>query len=360
MKSITEDKKGITLVALIITIILMLILASVTTYTGINTYKNTRVNRFVAQMQLIQTKIDDLVDTKTTEELNNMQLKSVTTQEQRNSINSAFSNGEVTTNDINSYKVFTKDDVLNILDVEDIQNDIIVNLKTREIVDLNGIEYEGTTYYTQYKLPTGQTIINGTSIERDLSFTIDPSIDGINSIVTAKDIKITNGILSYKEENDDYWQNITNYTESSKAYDISISKSGNYTFKLQDNTSNQNYTERTISIILANKPKTTLKLQPYDYGLDSDKWAYAQKDNVNYVWIPRFVYNNGNIKYIKGNSNIATDDTYINDEWILHNKFTSNNGTKLTGVWVRVDSTNKSGLNMIELLNSDATILTEI
>ena len=36
----------------------MLILVSVATYSGINTYKNTEVTKFVAQMQLIQTKVD--------------------------------------------------------------------------------------------------------------------------------------------------------------------------------------------------------------------------------------------------------------------------------------------------------------
>ena len=57
MKKITKDNKGITLVALIITIIIMLILTSVTVYTGINTYNSSKVNAFVTKMQLLQTKV---------------------------------------------------------------------------------------------------------------------------------------------------------------------------------------------------------------------------------------------------------------------------------------------------------------
>lgn len=366
MNKITKDNKGITLVALIMTIILMLILVSVTTYSGINSYKNAQVTKFVTQMQLIQAKVDDLVSSKTIEELNSMNLQLPTTQDQQNAINSAISNKEVKTNDMNTYKVFSKDDILNILDVEDVQNDIMVNFETREIISAKGIEYDGKTYYTQYKLPNGQTVINNDIVSRDLDFTLEVSVDGINSTVIVKDIKITNGNLSYKEQNDNYSQTVTNYTEKGNEYKINISKSGNYTFKLQDNTSNENV-QKTISIALTNRPKTTSVLQQYNYVGNSNQWAYVQKDNVNYVWIPRFAYktnadtNSKEIKFIKGNSNIATDNTYINEEWTIPDKFTSNDGIKLTGVWVNVDSVNQEGLDMVDLLNDTSkTILTTI
>lgn len=377
MNKITKDNKGITLVALIITVILMLILASVATYTGLNTYKNAKVNKFVTQMQLLQAKVDDLVGSKTIEELNSMDLQTPTTQEQQNAINSAFNNGEVTTNDASKYKVFTKNDVLNILDVENIENDIMVNFETREIVCLNGIQYNGEIYYTQYKLPYGQTIVNNdNSNQRAADLRLEFLIDGLNCEVTITNISITNGTLSFAESvegNAINWQTITNYTEKENEYKINISKTGSYIFKLQDNTDNDEYVEvATARIVLINKPNTNLDLNPYWYTIHRDsptyssRWAYAEKDGINYVWIPRFVYktnidtNSTDIKFIKGNSNIATDNTYINDEWILHDKFTASDGTGLTGVWVTVDSPNQYGLDMIELLDSDAKTLTKI
>ncbi len=160
MKEIAKYNKGITLIVLIVTVIIMLILVSVTTYTGFDTYKTIKVNRFVTQMQLLQSKIDDLVTTMSEEELDNLGLKTVTTQEQKNAINSAKEREGITTNDISAYKVFTKDNILNILDVEDVQNDIMVNFKTREIVSVAGIEYKDEMYYTQYILPDGQKVIN--------------------------------------------------------------------------------------------------------------------------------------------------------------------------------------------------------
>lgn len=368
MSKITKDNKGITLVALIITVILILILVSITTYSGINTYKNAQVTKFVTQMQLLQTKVDSLISSK---EINRMEFQSPSTQEQQNAINSAFNNGEITTKDFTKYKVITKNDIVNVLDVEDVQNEIMVNIETREIVSLIGIEYDGKTYYTQYKLPNGQTVIsNDNSVQRELSFAIDTLIDGLNCDTITKNISIANGTISYAETdiygNKTNWHTITNYTEKESEYKTNISKSGNYTFKLQDNT-DDNYIEKTIVITLTNKPKTNMDVQTYNYGVDSNSWAYAQKDGVNYVWIPRFVYrmnttsNSKEIKFVKGNSNIATDDTYINNDWTLHSKFTLQDGTGLTGVWINVNSMNQAGLNMLDLLNDNSkTILTTI
>ena len=65
----------------------MSILVSVVTYSGIDTYKNAKITNFVAQMQLIQTKVDELVETKTMEEINSLEgLQEITTNEQENAI----------------------------------------------------------------------------------------------------------------------------------------------------------------------------------------------------------------------------------------------------------------------------------
>lgn len=371
LKKITKDNKGITLIALILTIIIMLILVSVTTYTGIDTYKESKVTAFVSQMQLIQSKVDNIKNEKTIDELM-LFGEDANSSNQISSINSAFSNSEITSNDINSYRYFTKSKLLEIFDIEEAYDDVMINFTTREVVSLNGVEYKGTKYYTQYKLPNGQSIVNSeVYVPRELAFNLETSIDGLNCSLTINHISITNGTLSFAETdlegNKSNWQMVTNYTEKDNEYTANISKSGNYTFRLQDNTSKDNYLEKTIVITLTNRPKTNLILEFYDYGVDSSLWAYTQKDSINYVWIPRFVYktntdaNNTSIKFIKGNSNISTDNTYINNDWMLHDKFTADNGTELTGVWINVDSLNQAGLNMIDLLNDNTrTILTEI
>lgn len=357
-----KNNKGITLVALIITVILMLILVSVATYSGINTYKNTEVTKFVAQMQLIQTKVDELVEENNIENIG----EEITTDEtKKNIISLAYSNGEVQDNTDeykNKFRYISRENLELQLDIADIDNDILVNFETREVISVNGVEYDGKKYYTQYKLPNGQALVYSEATTRDIAFGGDLSISGLNATVTISNISINNGTLSFAETdllgNTTNWQTITNYTEKEKTYTANISKTGNYTFKLQDNTDTESTLKKTIVITLTNKPKTNKDLKPYDYGADSNNWAYTGKNGTTYLWIPRFVYNSDNqIKFVKGNSRITTDETYIGDDWTTHSKFTDN-GTELTGIWV--ETSRQAGLNMIELLNSDLQTLKEI
>lgn len=357
-----KNNKGITLVALIITVILMLILVSAAAYSGINTYKNTQVAKFIAQMQLIQTKVDELVEEKNIENIG----EEITTDEAKKSIISlAYSNGEVQSNTDeykNKFKYISRENLELQLDIADIEYDVLVNFETREVISVNGVEYEGKKYYAQYKLPNGQALVYGEAITRNIAFGLDLSISGLNATVSVSNISINNGTLSFAETdllgNTTNWQTITNYTEKEKTYTANISKTGNYTFKLQDNTDTESTLQKTIVITLTNKPKTNIDLETYDYGADSNFWAYAEKNGTTYLWIPRFVYDSNNkIKFVKGNSKITTDETYIGDGWTTHSKFTDND-TELTGIWV--ETSRQAGLNMIELLNSDLQTLKEI
>lgn len=358
---IKTNNKGITLVILIITIILMLILVSVTTYSGINSYKNMQVTKFVTQMQLIQTKINELVEEEKTDNLG-----IAITEIQKNILDLAYANSEVQSN-TNEYKsnyiFFSRENLKEQLDLADIEDDVLVNFKTREVVSINGVEYEGKKYYTQYKLPNGESLINNETTTRTISFEVEVSVNGLNATATVNNISINNGTLSYSETdtegNNIKWQTITNYTEKDETYTVNISKSGNYTFRLQDNTNLENSEQHApIIITLTNKPKTNINIENYNYEADSNMWAYVEVNATSYVWIPRFAYNSNNdIKFIKGNSNIATDNTYIGDGWTIHSKFTDNE-TELTGIWI--EKTKQQGLNMLELLNSDAQALKEI
>lgn len=357
-----KNNKGITLVALIITVILMLILVSVATYSGINTYNNTEVTKFVAQMQLIQTKIDGLVEENNIENIG----EEITTDEtKKNIIDLAYTNGEIQSNTDeykNKFKYISRENLELQLDIADIEDDVLVNFETREVISISGVEYGGKKYYTQYKLPNGQTLIYNESVERNLTFNLEISVDGLNSTVSISNISINNGTLSFAETDSEgdnrNWKTITNYTEKEKVYTANISKSGNYTFKLQDNTDIKNTWQEQIVITLTNKPNTNLNIENYNYEQSSDKWAYIEISGTTYLWIPRFVYNSDNqIKFVKGNSRITTDETYIGDDWTTHSKFTDN-GTELTGIWV--ETSRQAGLNMIELLNSESQTLKEI
>lgn len=394
MIELTKENKGITLIALIITIIVMLILTSVVTYSGIETYKSTQVTKFVTQMQLIQTRVDDLVEEKNIEEL--LALGATIPNDKKSIINTAYRNGEILNNEEAFFRYFNSQDLKNELDLDDgIDDEILVNFKTREVVTVNGIEYNGTTYYTQYKLPNAQTIITDTSqLTRDLSFDLGVSIDGLKATITIRNIKITNGTLSYREVGTEKWLDITNYTQKGKEFNVLVSKTGKYEFKLTDNTTGKNSNEginqetvpdaNKIEVVLINKPNTYLQVEnKYNYNSTSENWVYVKNENgdyvwvpenwayvidVNgdvYVWIPRFAYktneetNETIIKFIKGNSNVGTDNSNvvtdnsnIDTSWKIHNRFNGNNNSKFTGIWVKVEGINQAGINMIKILDT--------
>ena len=365
MKKITKDNKGITLVALIITIVIMLILAAVTTYTGINTYEKMQVTKFITQMQLIQGKVDELKESKTIEEL--ITMGETVPSNKQTIISSAFGKGEIKSNSNESYRYFSTENLKEQLNLEDgIDGEIMINFSTREVVSTTGVKYEDDIYYTQYLLPDGQKLIDNTSQPvRDLSFDLNLVIDGLNATIAISNVKIANGTLSYRKQGDTYWETITNYTEKGKEYNILISKSAIYEFQLIDNATGYASPLVTENLVLTNKPKTTSQINSYNYSLASQNWAYATDVNGNnYVWIPRFATDkkNQNItKFLKGNSNISTDNLIIDEEsWMISDKFNLEDGTKLTGVWVKVSSKNQAGINMREILNSNVTVLTEI
>ena len=57
-----KNKKGITLVSLIITIVILLILASIATYSGISVIKSSRLTAFVTELKIMQTQVNAIFE----------------------------------------------------------------------------------------------------------------------------------------------------------------------------------------------------------------------------------------------------------------------------------------------------------
>lgn len=357
MVKMKNNQKGITLVALTITIILMLVLATVTSYSIIDSYRKSKIMKFITEMQLIQDKVDELAQKG---QLYSIGQPASTKEEGTRTLAAVAAKKELQSGDeINQeyYRYLSINDIANYLDIDDATSDILVNYKTREVISVDGVEYNGELHYTQYNLPGGQKIIFGDTYSgREMqAVTVSPTIDGLNATLTISNITITNGTLSYKLSSSEAWTTITNYTKAGDSYEVSISVSGIYTFKLIDNIDSNTSVETEFNIVLTNAPKLeedmTLKNDSYNYtNYDSDfsTWSYATKPNVafEFVWIPRYAYDGeGNIKFIRGNSRIATDDTYLDEEtWTVPLKFNKN----ATGIWVEA-----SQRDLLPLINNN-------
>lgn len=364
MENLKTNQKGVTLIVLVITIVLMVTLAAVTIEVGTGSIDNSKMLTFLTYMQTIQSKVNLIAEYedysnygRSLSSTNKSKLQTILSSENESfstTINSAY------------LRYFDSSRISSELRIDNIDDEIVVDFNTREVISLNGIKHEGEMYYTQYYLPGGQTLeqqIEG--VNRTVSFgEIVSNIDGLNSTFTIKDISISNGTLSYGQMDNSNvikWNTITNYTKNGEAVTTSnITESGVYYFKLTDNTSGKDNADSagnypSLEIKLTNAPKlegvlTDLSTS-YNYSdlNKSENWAFAtDKTNaaslVYYVWIPRFVYKlDGSgklaeLEFLRGTSDITTSGIYINTtEWTESTVFT--NGTsKRTGVWVRVNS----------------------
>lgn len=359
-----QHNKGMTIVALTITIIVMLILTTVTVNVSLNSIEHSKMVKFVAYMQAIQKKVDLIAEyedyTKHGENLTNGQ------KQQLEEIL------EITISNSNIYRAFNTSKILDEFELENIEDNIVVNFETREVISLEGIEYEGKMYYTQYELPGGQTLSTYQETERNITIStenIETTVNGLNASFTISNISENNCTLYYgivKQDDEESekinWKIITNKTKKGEEITTqNISQSGKYVFKLEDNITKKTASTEEIELKLTNKPtvqtgldKDTLSVYNYS-SLDSSLWAYITADDgsTEYVWVPRFAYDSeSNIEFLRGTTDITTSGSYIDSNWTTPTEFTKN-GQDLTGVWVVVDSCPKTDLNIIEALKGE-------
>lgn len=152
MKRKKINNKGITLITLVITIIVIVILASVATYSGVQVIESSKLTRFTAEMKLIQAKINEIYeDENKKSELQKDTSKIATTSDLGTSLNNFNDWGY--SQDINSYKKYTKADLKNI-GVDDIQQEkVLIDFEKRKVISSEGVKADGITYYVLEQLP---------------------------------------------------------------------------------------------------------------------------------------------------------------------------------------------------------------
>lgn len=371
-----RENKGITLISLVITIIIMIILAAVVITYGMDTYENMKIVRFVTQMQGIQKKVDNYVEGFDTVNIayydeyydEYYELYDIGRPITRiNKTREIYNKVRITDGiigDFDDFLYFTAEDILDAFDIDNIRegDEFIINFYTREIISLVGEEYKGKTYYTQYNsdLPNSQKLVRKDYMEKEISYNYSVEYFGLNANIIISNISHANTILRYKEENGSGWKIAADHLQTNEQYKIPITKSGTYNVEVYDidgwsetitikvETNNEpKLSEELTAIYIDNTVVNTLDIDNgiwYDYTNylnSSERWAFAKKpDNTVYVWIPRLLYNisNSNIKFLKGNTGIPTDEVTVevtaNSLWRLSDEFGSN-----SGIWVEVKET---------------------
>lgn len=154
MKKNFRNAKGITLVALIITIIILVILAGIATYSGIDTIRLSKYTRFKTELRIMQAEVNNWY-----EEYSNGDTSVLTKGEEISSnstvqaqANKVFTSSESGITDQEGYRYFSQDTIKS-LGIEGVEQDLFINVAKRSVVSYEGYTYEGETYYILNQIP---------------------------------------------------------------------------------------------------------------------------------------------------------------------------------------------------------------
>ena len=148
-----KNNKGVTLIILLCTVIVLLIIAGLVLYNGMETYKKSKIVKFETYMKVIQKKVDLMIE----ENYDIATFGSELTQSQRNTLQEIIDNDTsnyIQTDDVTNNKIryFSSSEINDIFDIPDVNDDIAVNFSNREVISLNGVEKDGVMHYVEYGL----------------------------------------------------------------------------------------------------------------------------------------------------------------------------------------------------------------
>ena len=149
---IFKNNNAITLMSLVITIIILIILAAVGTYSGIQIVNSSKLHAFTAELKIMQTQVNELYDKDSRNEINaNTIGKDISTvQTQADKVFTASESGITT--DITRYRYYDRETIED-LGIEGVEGEFFVNISKRSVVSYDGLKYDGETYYTLEQLP---------------------------------------------------------------------------------------------------------------------------------------------------------------------------------------------------------------
>lgn len=227
MRTLKENKKGITLVSLVITIIVLLILASIATYSGINVIQSSKFTAFTTELKIMQTQVNATYQEDSTKELGDELTENIKKQ-----ADIVFTESESGITSQDGYRYWSNA-LIKELGIEGVEQDFFVNLETRSVVSYEGFQYEGKTYYTLEQLPDGLYNVeyNDKNINMDKP-TFDTSVEKISEgkwRVTISNIQYNGYIDKWKVNYQLEGQNSWNTSE-----DLSfiVNEQGNYHIKI--------------------------------------------------------------------------------------------------------------------------------
>lgn len=149
--------EGITLISLVITIVVLIILASVGTYSGIEVINSSKVVKLTTELKILQTNINKIREEKEEfdetegEEIQEGSAHYTELIERLEAVkNYGYSDD---TESIEGYKFFTEQQLEEELNIEGVRQSVFINLEKRKIISLEGAKYRNQQVYVLEQLP---------------------------------------------------------------------------------------------------------------------------------------------------------------------------------------------------------------
>lgn len=207
------NNKGITLIVLVVTIVILLILSTVGMTAGVSQINNMKLKSFYTKLEIAQEGIEKIVETdETYKDVSGLEVKLVEagtepTEEQKNLIQELSTKYNSSYNSAN-FKFFTAEEVENDLGISGVELDLLIDFQNKIVISPQGVEIDGEKYYMleniKYTVSKNETKNTGT-----VDFTYEITKYGSNSYkikITPNNIgDITEGTVKYRKTGVAYW-----------------------------------------------------------------------------------------------------------------------------------------------------------
>lgn len=235
-----KSEKGVTMISLIVTVVVMLIVAGVAVKAGTSSVNNTKKTAFITELEIIQEKVNTIYEKRKLNE-ENIDIYD-TAGKDASYVGQTILNRVLKGKSSTGYRYFSSDD-LEQLDLSNISQEVIINFSTRDVVSLSGIEIDGIMYYRLVDIPdySGQKIEFVDSNTYAPTFTVEINTLANSWQVVLNNIvynsKVASGTVSYKLHSDTNWIIV-----GEKKY-FEVTTAGYYDVKLTDSAGNEKIIE---------------------------------------------------------------------------------------------------------------------
>lgn len=311
-----KNENGITMVTLVVIIIVMLILAAVVTNSGMKSIETSKKTAFISELEMIQAKVNTIYEERKSsnqslEYYNNIG-QNISTID-NNKVEIALGSSEKS-----GFRYFNPNDLKQI-NLDNINQEVLINYDTREVVSLNGFKIDGIIYYKLRDIPnySGYNVDYKNKNTKAPTFEVEQTKIEDNSYkFTVKDIiysgNVKGGTVSYKLHNNENW------TLNGEKLSFTVTNPGLYDIKFTDKAGNSAtvqkwiYVEEGLQLYLdgenntraGHNPKSTVwedlsnnKNDAIGYNMASANGYYSEEEK-GYV----FLENNS---YFKTKNNIG-------------------------------------------------------